>query len=149
MGLSIARQRVLLASQTAVARKVFEAVPIQEAWTGRQIQRALERTTRASTELNLLMGCLNTLKESGLIVEPRVGVFERVKLREQVEKPMQTRNASTKPASVEMLTELASRARKLADDLDAAASVINEEHETNAGNLATLAQLQTLFKRLS
>jgi hypothetical protein len=48
-----------------------------------------------------------------------------------------------------MLTELAGRARQLADDLDAAANAINEESEQNAASLKTLAQLQGLLKSLN
>lgn len=157
MALSIARQRVLLSSQTAVAKKVFELVPIQEAWSAQQIQGALQRATRSSLDFRLLGGCLNTLKDAGLVAEPRPGYFERVKLREAITtmgkafEPLApiVISATKPPASVEMLTELASRARKLADDLDAAATAINEEHEQNATSLKTLAQLQGLLKSLN
>jgi hypothetical protein len=156
MALSIARQRVLLSSQTAVAKKVFELVPIQEAWTAQEIQGALQRATRSSMDFRLLGGCLNTLKDAGLVAEPKPGHFERVKLREANTTMGKTFEplvplvlTRPKTASAEMLTELAGRARQLADDLDAAANAINEESEQNAASLKTLAQLQGLLKSLN
>jgi hypothetical protein len=86
MALSIARQRVLLSSQTAVAKKVFELVPIQEAWTAQEIQGALQRATRSSMDFRLLGGCLNTLKEAGLVAEPKPGHFERVKFARRIQR---------------------------------------------------------------
>lgn len=155
MSLSIARQRVLVSNQTAVAKKVFELVPIQEAWTAQQIQGALQRTTRSTLDFRLLGGCLNTLKEAGLVAEPQPGHFERVKLREAITVPGKTfeplvpLDITKQATSADLLIELADRARKLANDLEAAASVIREENETNAASLEKLVQLKALFKQLS
>lgn len=41
------KQKQKLAGQTAIAQKVFQAVPIAEAWTVAQISQALHRTTGA------------------------------------------------------------------------------------------------------
>lgn len=152
MGMSAARQQVLLSGQTAVAKKVFEVVPIQDAWDHRQIQSALQRATRSTLDFRIMQGCLNTLKQAGLINEPRSGYFERIKLREAT--PKMTTKPNDDPsretcASMDMLSELAERARTLAIDLDAAADAIAEENAANAHALQKLDSLRELLKNLS
>ena len=154
MSMSSARQQVLLSGQTAVAKKVFEVVPIQDAWDHRQIQGALQRATRSTLDFRIMQGCLNTLKQAGLINEPRSGYFERVKLREPTQKMSTKINGEAahdgeRCASVDMLSELAERARTLAIDLDAAADAIAEEHASNAQALQKLDSLRALLKNLS
>lgn len=152
MAISVARQQVLLSGQTTAARKVFEAVPIREAWPATQIHTALQRTTRSTMDFKIVQGCLNSLISSGLVTEPRRGFFERVKPREQVLKPMSEKtddkNGNTSEA-VQMLLELADQASQLSDNLHAAAAVIEEEHTQNAESLRKLEQLRSLLKNLS
>lgn len=162
MTISTARHHVLLNEQTTVAQKVFEAVPMQEAWPCHQIHGALQRTTRTTMDYKTFQGCLNTLKEAGLVHEPKMGFFERVKPREPMAKtnvsPMNVSpiNASRsgepereRPAAVEVLYELSNRARALSLDLAAAASMIGEEIEQNAASAQKLSQLQSILKGLA
>lgn len=66
-----ARAERLLSGQSALAAKVFAAVPILEAWTMEQIKRELERTgTTMKIAPHTVMGCLRDLKDAGLIGEP-------------------------------------------------------------------------------
>lgn len=153
MSLSTTRQQVLLNGQTNVAKKVFQVVPIQEAWTAHAIQQAFYRATRSMVDFRILQGCLNTLKQAGLICEPSPAHFERIKTRETIEKMSPKSNDETAQvshsASVDMLAELAERARTLAIDLDAAADAIAEEHASNAHALQKLESLRALLKNLS
>jgi hypothetical protein len=139
-----------------VAKKIFEVVPIQEAWPANQIQGALQQVTRSTMDFTILKGCLNTLKAAGLVREPRAGHFQRMQPKDP---PTPIRKDMTEihhideyrkpPGVVEILNELAGRARTLAADLDAAAAMIAEEAEKNAADLHKLAQLQAAFRSLS
>ena len=57
---------------------------------------------------------------------------------------------TTRPQSaVDLLSELAERARTLATDLEAAAELIVKEQEEKEANLQKLAQLQSILKSLA
>jgi hypothetical protein len=167
MTISTARHQVLLHEQSSVAQKVFEAVPMQEVWSSQQIHGALQRTTRSTMDYKILQGCLNTLKEAGLVHEPKAGCFERVKQRPQTyvhtlkeagldhipRDPMPTASVSpingSRSAAAEVLYELSNRARNLSLDLAAAASMIDDEIEENAESAQKLSQLQSILKGLA
>ncbi|MFM0165711.1 hypothetical protein PQR39_35445 [Paraburkholderia sediminicola] len=74
--------KLTLDSMTAISRKVFEAVPIQESWTANQIVTALARTTSTRPDLKTATGCLDTLKQCGLVKETERGLFRQVVPRE-------------------------------------------------------------------
>lgn len=160
MSMSCLRHTELLSGQSMIAKKIFEVVPIQEAWPANQIHGALQQVTRSTIDYTILKGCLNTLKAAGLVREARSGCFQRL-LPKDPPFPI-TQNTPTvhnmvtvhniddhRPiAAVELLSELAGRARALAADLDAAAVMIGEEATANANDLRKLAQLQAAFRNL-
>jgi hypothetical protein len=152
MTITAARQQELLNAQTDMARKVFYAVPIQEPFSSNQILAALQRTTQSTIQFRMLEGCLNKLCDSGLIIEPSRGQFQRITPREKITKPPPITEANGNghaSEAVELLTELADRARKLAQDIDAAAAVIAEEAHANEDGARKLRQLQEIFKGLA
>lgn len=71
------RQRQLLEGQSSVARKVFEGVPIQEAWAENEILKAM-RTAGVTIASHTVRACLLDMKDVGLIKEPSKGQFQRV-----------------------------------------------------------------------
>lgn len=151
MTISDAKHKELLAAQSAIARKVFEVVPIQQAWTSQAIGGALQQQTRASIQFRTLEGCLNTLLEAGLICEPKKGLFQRVTPRGTLQRvaimpPKLNDEPPREVGAVELLTELADRARKLGADIEAAAAVIADEAASNEEAARKLAQLQSIFK---
>lgn len=75
------RRDVLLGGQTAMARKVYEAVPIQETWTVARIMAELSRLTYQMPVRNV-QGALRALVEAGLIREPERESYKRVGVRE-------------------------------------------------------------------
>jgi hypothetical protein len=153
MTISAAKHTEILSAQTAIARKVFEVVPIQDAWTSQQIGGALTQQTRSSIQFRTLEGCLNTLKDAGLIYELTRGRFQRVTPRETLKAvPMTTKPEvieAAQPGAVEVLNELAARARRLAEDIEAAAEMIVEQSHDNEQALHKLNQLQAILKSLS
>lgn len=150
MAISQARVKELLSHQPSMVQKVFEAVPISEVWSSTQILAALQRTTRTTMEIQMLQGCLNKLVGIGLVNEPKTRHFQRAPVREtKTEMTIEHKSVDPTPIdAVEMLTELATRARGLAEDIDAAAEVIGEQRTTNEEAAKKLAQLQSIFKSL-
>ena len=71
----------ILQGQTALARKVFEVVPIKEAWPASQIRHSLKEVERSNADLHTVRGCLATLREIGLVREPEPGCFQRHAVR--------------------------------------------------------------------
>lgn len=87
----------------------------------------------------------------GLINEPKTRHFQRAAMREATEKTMSA-SKPVEPATndaVDVLNELATRARRLADDIDAAADMIGEQQASNEEALKKLSQLQSILKSLA
>lgn len=68
----------LVHDQNGPAQKVLEATPIQENWTAQKVQQELRRTGH-QMQVHLVFGCLNTLKQAGLVKEPKKGEFCKVR----------------------------------------------------------------------
>ena len=162
MGISAARIRILENQQTGIAKKVYGAVPINEAWPSKSIVAELTRQGQVR-DFSLVEGCLNTLKEVGLIKETAPGHFQRVKPKPTVEKeaePMSTsQKTPTKSEPTEPMDRLVAIGTKLrdlskmflelADDIDEATLAFEEKASGNDEELAKLRQLKGLLKSLS
>ena len=163
MGMTATRIRILENQQTGVAKKVYGAVPINEAWPSKSIVAELTRQGQVR-DFSIIEGCLNTLKEVGLIKEMAPGHFQRVKPKPTVEKeaePMTTKplNQPTKSEPTEPVDRLAAIGTKLrglsqmflelADDIDEATLAFEEKASGNDEELAKLRQLKGLLKSLS
>jgi hypothetical protein len=70
-----------LDGMTTISRKIFEFVPIGESKTASQIVTAM-RNTSTRPDLKTATGCLNSLKDAGLVKEPERGLFVQVVPRE-------------------------------------------------------------------
>jgi len=163
------RRQSLLRAQTALARKVYDVVPIQSPWTPLQIKGALAAGGHSSAELSVIRACLNDLKEAGLIREADRQMYLRTEVRTPLQKdqPMPHVVTSIKPAAkassaspIELLGDLASQLKTLGDEFSAkvqalaarveeAALTIEQGLEANAANLEKVRQLQTLLKSLA
>lgn len=169
MGMTATRIRILENQQTGVAKKVYGAVPINEAWPSKQIVMELTRQGQVR-DFSIVEGCLNTLKEVGLIKEVSPGHFQRVKLKPTAEKeaepmiakplnPVIPPNSSVKGEPIEPMDRLVAIGTKLrglskmfiglADDIDEAALAFEEKASGNDEELAKLRQLKGLLKSLT
>jgi hypothetical protein len=74
--------KLTLDGMSAICIKLFDHVPIQEAWTANQITTAMRRQAGTSPDLKTVTGCLNSLKEAGLVKETERGLFRQVVPRE-------------------------------------------------------------------
>ena len=163
MGMTATRIRILENQQTGVAKKVYGAVTINEAWHSKQIVMELSRQGQVR-DFSIVEGCLNTLKEVGLVKEVAPGHFRRVKPKLTVEKeaePMTTKPLTTPTKSeptepVDRLAAIGTKLRglsqmflELADDIDEATLAFEEKASGNDEELAKLRQLKGLLKSLS
>lgn len=169
MGMTATRIRILENQQTSVAKKVYGAVPINEAWSLKAIAAELTRQGHVR-DLSIVGGCLNTLKEVGLVKETAPGHFQCMKPKPTVEKatePMSTKplspvippNSSIKSEPTEPMDCLVAISTKLrglsqmlielADDIDEATLAFEEKVSGNDEELAKLRQLKGLLKSLT
>lgn len=95
-----ARFTTILAGMTSVARKAYEAVPIQETWPTSKIIAELQRQGTA-LPFRTLVGCLRTLCDAGIVVEVSHGMFRRVPVRDPV--PTSKASAAPKPIAIPTL----------------------------------------------
>lgn len=176
--MNAARFHSLLSGQPAVAKRVFDAVPIAELWQTIDIYNELRRAGKAR-DVKSVEGCLNRLKESGLVLEPIRGHWRRVKVHE-IDKPTPsttpdpepTMNTTPNPIPVpvkpvkpttaqpvpakpvcalDYLAPLAARVNKMAADLKELSSAIETaalEIEQHVSDSATAAQTLAQLRTL-
>lgn len=150
--------------QSTIAKKVFQFIPLTEHWTATEIASEMRRATRSSPDFHILQGCINSLKDSGLVVETGHGKFRKIEIKEVKEKEMK---APTQVVSIvkaeekqerkplEMLGDIAKKVREtakamntMANEIEEAALKYGEEVEKQAASLGKLQQLQQLLKSL-
>lgn len=72
----------LLAQQTTIARKVYQAIPIEEAWSHIEIYREFVRIHGTSVEVRTVGGCVNSLIASGLVRQVQRDRYRREPVKE-------------------------------------------------------------------
>lgn len=154
---------------STVAKKVLDATPVDEAWNAPAISAVLRRRGIGGADSRITMGCLNTLVNAGLVVEPKKGEFRRVCVRV---KPKQSESLFKEPATtmeiamqkaeqpeaatpqsaasdpIDKLSAFAARLRDLANDMERIALDLAERAEKNEAETAKMRQLQALLKSL-
>ena len=160
MAITATRLRILESQQTGIAKKVYAAVPIVEPWSSTDIANELHRTG-GLRDLRMIEGCLNTLKDVGIIKEPSPKHFQRVKPKTKPEKecedmataPMNPALNIPYPApapkkqksSEEKMAELSVSLRQLSQQLAATADLLDDiTLELEEGNGAVLEELTNL-----
>jgi hypothetical protein len=158
--------QVLVNGLTAVSRKVYDATPINEAWTVAQIDAELRRLGTPKS-INMVAGCLDGLVRDGLVTEPARRSFQRVAARvfEPVvelpckERPMNVtalpKKAAPPQSIIDRFSLLSNRARglaaelnQLAEDIDEASLITDEQFGALSKDTVKLRQLQELLKGL-
>lgn len=162
--LSPVKYQERLKNLSAIAAKVYAAVPASEPWSMSYINSELQRTGGITRDTRLLHGCLNSLKLAGLISEPERGVFIRVPVRADKpktqpdptqktqtteEKPMPAPTQKQPRNPMAILSELATRCKALADEIETAALEIDEYVTAKDVDAGKLKQLQALLKGLA
>lgn len=152
------KQTLKLGGQSSIAKKVFQFIPIQEAWTHQQIASEMVRVTGAHTDHRILQGCINSLKDSGLVRELQRGRFQRAEVKPKEEPPKKEEAVIAKPktenkpepnGTIEILSGIATKLKSLAGELEDAALQIAEDQAGNAESAKKLEQLQALLRGLT
>ena len=169
-----AKKEALLQGQTSIARKIYECVPIQEAWPTHQIAQALKATAGATTDMRRVQACLSDLADAGLIREPQRRSFQRVEVKDKpktpelkmpANQPLTTSTATPvepKSNALDRIAGLAGelsdiadhlrqrlmRVTKIAKELEDVALAVEQERESSNESLAKLSQLKDLLKGL-
>lgn len=148
---------------TSVAKKVFDATPISEPWSISNIVTELARNG-SHQEHRVVMGAMRDLCGRKLAYEVSAGMFRRVKVEGRPTKPSEIKVAeqrtktadvvsikppATKKGPMELLAELATKARQFAEELDNAALEIDQEFQNSEAKSEKLKQLQTLLKNIA
>ena len=166
------RATSLLQGQTALARKVYDSVPIGSFWSGSEIQtQHAKRYTPIPHRT--FMGCIRALIDAGLVKSNGDVLFRRTEIKEaSVPEITGSKKPATpvpslaepKPATLPAKTEPAlDRLNTFVDALRTQMKVVNEtvaaiehvvveihlEAEQNVEMATKLKQLQTLLKGLT
>jgi hypothetical protein len=78
--MSDARFKVIYQGLTSAAKKVYEAIPINDMWTTSQIVTEITRSG-SSMDYHIAAGCINSLIGAGLVCEPKRAHFIRTSIR--------------------------------------------------------------------
>lgn len=148
---------------SAIAKKVFDATPLAQAWSVMAIGSEMRRIGSCGIESRTTLGCLNTLIDAGLVVEVTKGNFKRVEVRTpepskvspiqqlKEDQPM-IANAieieKSESTPIDRLSSFAMRLRALADDMENTALDLADKAEKNEAETAKMRQLQALLKSL-
>lgn len=144
------------------AKKVLNAVPMDEAWDFTQIGFEIKRNGQTIQDLNVLRGCLNSLVDAGMVIEPTKGKFIRVhvKSKDAIQEVRVTvkpepkapqkiePQAVTKTGPIDILGNFAKRFREMADEMETAAIALAERDEKTSAEAEKLRQLQALLKSI-
>lgn len=154
---------------TMQAKKVYECVPIVESWAPAQIMSELHRRNISMSDMHVVLGCLNSMIDVGIVVEIPRGKFKREAIRPKCEvkpfadpaiqtiqepklnKTVTEPGPAPTPATsnpLDLLGNLAQRLRALADDAEQIAMAIAGQAEKNDAETAKMRQLQALLKSL-
>lgn len=146
---------------SGIAQKVYAAVPCAAPWSVSYIHSEMQRLGSSTRDVRIVQGCLNSLKDAGLIQEASKGLFVRTQIKpnpvadstpqEQPVTQQQQIPAKQKPLRTPLviLNDLAAKCKALQDEIEMAALEIDEYVTAKDGDAAKLKQLQTLLKSLS
>ena len=141
---------------SGIARKVLDAVPKTDAWAAAAILGEIKRATGSSYEMKLINGCLESLKHSGLVREPKQGQWIRAPVKEahvldakKILAPAEKVADEQKPAgSMDRLADVANQLRILAHVVEEIACDIEQGMQHANEKTAKLRQLQELLRGL-
>lgn len=158
-------------SVSGIARKVLDAVPLTETWPASKIIGEMVRMTSSSPDFKIVMGCLSTLVDQGLVREPKKGEFQRIKPRPALAvAPPAPSDAPAEPAPAPVaavaevaaptepidrlaalastLKELSERVAAMAKDVEDVAISVEERIQTIHADTEKMRQLQALLKSI-
>lgn len=154
--MNAAKMKQVESGLTGIARKVLDAVPINDAWQSHTIANEIKRMTGSAPESKMVNGCLESLKNSGLVREPKRGMWIRISAKDHdddTKEPapanvVELRKQTEKLTAREMLSQVAADMMELALRVEDVANEIDKEEKRNEEKTAKLRQLQELLRGL-
>ena len=154
---------------SAIAKKVYEAVPIKDSWEKHKIILELQRLHPSVRDQHTILGCLDTLVRSGLVNQLENGTFRRehvetaaslraaldkeIGLPEKMKKTEVQEDQAVSP--IEKITRLQQMAAKIIEDVKAMSDAIETvaievemQFSERDAESQKLKQLQALLKGL-
>lgn len=165
------RQQSILRGMPAQAQKVFEFVPIADAWADTRILAEMTKSTRASVERRVVAGCLDRLRDAGLIRETGRREFQRVRVSALGEPkaadiapaPLASADAPAETSvplpesssAIDLIAGISNRLsivlgdiRSIVTDLETVALQIEEQRTANGREVEELRQLKTMLAQV-
>lgn len=164
-----ARAERLVRELTNVQSKVFYAVPRAEAWPDHVIMQELRRQG-SNLAMDIIRGCLETLRRQNLIREASPRHFQQINHHERadgspkededmaspentttthrpavVSTPAKAPDPARKLSTLDRLARISLKFRELADELDDIAIQADEDMKSQGQDSETLRQLQKLL----
>lgn len=154
--MNAAKMKQVESGLTGIARKVLEAVPINDSWQAHTIANEIKRMTGSAPEIKMVNGCLDSLKASGLVREQVRGKWIRVAIKdhEAASDPatpinvVELRKSADQPTARELLSQVALAMMDLAAKVEDVATEIDKAERRNEEKTAKLRQLQELLRGL-
>ncbi|MCU9947522.1 hypothetical protein [Pseudomonas sp. PDM13] len=131
-----------------VAKKVYDCVPIVEAWTSFQVMGAMRSLTGSTPDTQIVSGCLTRLVDCGLVKRVSRDQYQRVPVQQKPkpEEPKMSQvrigtpptavtptirhaeilDMTVRPTPMDLLATLARSASKMAEDLKQLSARIEE-----------------------
>ena len=97
-----------------VAKKVYDCVPIVEAWTSFQVMGAMRSLTGSTPDTQIVSGCLTRLVDCGLIKRISRDQYQRVPVQ-QKSKPEEPKMAHVRNGTPPTLTGKPNTATKMSE----------------------------------
>ena len=143
------------------AKKVYDCIPIADSWSPAQIMGELHRRSVSLGDFRVVMGCVNSMLDAGIVLEVSRGLFKREAIRpkcepkekvinhtKEAEMPTPTKTIAPQVGALDRLSSFASRLRDLANDMENAAIELAGQAERNDAETAKMRQLQAILKSL-
>ncbi len=149
---------------TGIAKKVYDATPQLDYWPVKQIIGEIQRATKSRPDMTVVMGCLKSLKEQGLIREDKDGCYTKVPVKEKPVNPApealhfptkaqpEPEQKSSFDALVSLgkrLNDVAAQINNIVAELENVVLAIEQEKQDGEKNMQQLRQFQSLLKTLS
>lgn len=162
--MSESRFKQVMAGTTAVAKKVYEAIPTSDQWNHQQIVAEVARLGYG-VDYRTICGCINSLIQAGLVQETAKGMFRRHPIRQKTDTTIENMTQPTQQKAAEQaahrdaidvlgaiadkLRSLSKTTQSLADEVDKAALEISEQISIKEAGADKLKQLKELLKELA
>lgn len=165
--MSESRFTQVIAGMTAVAKKVYEAVPSSDQWSHQQIVTEVKRLGYG-IDHHTIKGCINSLIQAGLVQETAKGMFRRQPVRPKTEttneemaatqeiQPVKAADRAAHKEAIDILGGIADKLRNLskatqslADEVDKAGLDISDQIAMKEAGADKLKQLKDLLKELA